>query len=695
MGTGIARLQYVAGASVLALMASCAGESGDPSIELDADDIGGTVTSAQGPEAGVWVIAETTSLPTTFSRTVVTDDQGRYVVPDLPAGDYEVFVRGYGLVDSPRQPAMPGQYLDLTAEVAPTPGDAAEYYPAAYWLAMMDKPAAGCGLACHQIGNKATREIPSSIAAEASDSLDAWIRRVAVGPEGPGMAAGFNRLGDDRQAFADWTDRVAQGELPPEAPPRPTGVERNLVVSVWDWGTKFDGRTDSVASDLRDGSVNPNGPVYMVARSTDILAVLEPSEHRIHNLQVPSNAPEMHATSRPSPYWGDEPIWHRRADPRSLAMDARGRAWLTARLREEPGQPAFCTSQTNTFARYYPVESSDGGPTYGATGRQLIVYDPQTEEFTPIVDACFSLDHNQLGSDDFLYFGVDNAVFWIDTKTWDETQDTEASQGWCPAVVDTNGDGTITEWTEPDEPVNPMLDQRIEFGCYQIAVDPNEPTGVLWCGSNRELTRIELGSNAPETCKAEVYRPPTGHSPEVSGSGHAIVDGDGVVWMIWRGSQHLTSFDHRKCTATSGLGGVDGQSCPEGWTVHLLDAPTYAGTDIQSDMTYLPQVDRHDALGLGRDVPLYGTVNTDMLVAFLPDTEQFVRLLVPYPIGFFSRSSNGRIDDPSAGWKGKGIWSSFSTYAPWHVEGGYADGGSEGHGSKAVRFQMRPSPLAK
>src|SRR6266851_1089255 len=86
-----------------------------PPVAIDPDDIGGVVTSAKGPEAGVWVIAETTELPTKFARIVVTDDQGRYVLPDLPRARYQVFVRGYGLVDSARVPANPGQHLDLKA----------------------------------------------------------------------------------------------------------------------------------------------------------------------------------------------------------------------------------------------------------------------------------------------------------------------------------------------------------------------------------------------------------------------------------------------------------------------------------------------------------------------------------------------------------------------------------------------------
>src|SRR5215475_6751755 len=106
-------------------------------IAIDAGDIGGTVAGAKGPEAGVWVIAETNDLPTKFVRIVVTDDRGRYLIPDLPAATYQVWVRGYGLVDSPKTSAKPGQALNLSATVAPNEAAAAHYYPAVYWYAML------------------------------------------------------------------------------------------------------------------------------------------------------------------------------------------------------------------------------------------------------------------------------------------------------------------------------------------------------------------------------------------------------------------------------------------------------------------------------------------------------------------------------------------------------------------------------
>src|SRR3954447_6358286 len=104
---------------------------------IDNDDIGGVVTGPSGPEAGVWVIAETTDLGTKFAKMVVTDDQGRYVLPDLPQAKYKVWVRGYGLVDSQKVDSEPGKVLNLTADKAPTAAAAAQYYPAVYWYSMI------------------------------------------------------------------------------------------------------------------------------------------------------------------------------------------------------------------------------------------------------------------------------------------------------------------------------------------------------------------------------------------------------------------------------------------------------------------------------------------------------------------------------------------------------------------------------
>ena len=485
MVTGIATAAVMA---MVLTMTSCAGMEPVPEgIELDADDIGGVVTSADGPEARVWVVAETTDLPTRFIRIVATDDAGQYVLPDLPDATYEVWVRGYGLVDSARVSATPGQTLDLDAVVAPDAVAAAQVYPAAWWLSMMELPegehsqqelgssVTGC-MNCHQVGNKATREILPGILSESDSHLDAWDQRVTMGPMGAGMSGMYRRLGPQREMFANWTDRIASGEAPTQTPPRPTGTERNVVVTLWDWGTETDGRTDSTPSDVRDATVNANGLVYGVVQPSDILAVLDPVEHRAFNIQIPSNAPPILTNTPTSPYYGDDPIWARQSDPRSVAMDGEGRVWLTGRVRGADEQPSFCTDGSNAFADYFPIERGT---------RQAFMYDPDTEAFSEI-DTCFSADHNQLGEDERFYYGFREGVGWIDTEIWDATEDAEAAQGWCPTVLDTNGDGVISPgWTEPDEPVDPARDHRIAYGCYspRPTTRPTAPSGAPTTGA--------------------------------------------------------------------------------------------------------------------------------------------------------------------------------------------------------------------
>src|SRR5580704_7628658 len=197
--------------------------SGVPAA-IVADDIGGVVTSAKGPEAGVWVIAETTDLPTKFIKIVVTDDKGRYMLPELPQANYQVFVRGYGLVDSQRVTAKPGQQLNLKAVIAPDGRAAAQVYPADYWLSLLEIPKGELSdkefvlkskecFSCHQVGDLVTREISKNLGSYTS-SLDAWDHHVTVGPNGPGMSANFKRMGAQRKAYADWTDRIAAGAYP-------------------------------------------------------------------------------------------------------------------------------------------------------------------------------------------------------------------------------------------------------------------------------------------------------------------------------------------------------------------------------------------------------------------------------------------------------------------------------------------------
>src|SRR6516164_9414945 len=270
LGTAVTVLAAIATAAPTQVRAQAT------AITIDDDDIGGVVTGPRGPEAGVWVIAETNDLATRFTRSVVTDDQGRYVLPDLPKGKYKVWVRGYGLVDSPRVDSEPGKQLNLTAVPAPNEAAAAQYYPAIYWYSMLKIPAAdefggksdipanvtqsewltivknrAC-VGCHQLGQLSTRTIPAAFG-QFDTGQSAWIRRVQSGQAAPFMLTPLTQtLGSvPFKYFGDWTDRVARGELPHSKPARPQGVERNIVVTTWEWGEPKKYLHDLIASDRR------------------------------------------------------------------------------------------------------------------------------------------------------------------------------------------------------------------------------------------------------------------------------------------------------------------------------------------------------------------------------------------------------------------------------------------------------------
>ena len=195
-------------------------------VAIDADDIGGVVTGPSGPEAGVWVIAETTDLRTKFAKIVVTDDQGRYVLPDLPKAKYKVWVRGYGLVDSAKVDSEPGKHLNLSAVPAPNAAAAARVLPGDLLVFDAQGPgeerisrhrSSGNGInpamksqgqllnlvktngcvTCHQLGNKATRMIPKALG-NFANGHDAWTRRIQAGQAGAQHGQHMDRMGTQR-----------------------------------------------------------------------------------------------------------------------------------------------------------------------------------------------------------------------------------------------------------------------------------------------------------------------------------------------------------------------------------------------------------------------------------------------------------------------------------------------------------------
>jgi hypothetical protein len=164
---------------------------------------------------------------------------------------------------------------------------------------------------------------------------------------------------------------------------------------------------------------------------------------------------------------------------------------------------------------------------------------------------------------------------------------------------------------------------------------------------------------------------------------------DGIIWTALSGSGHMASFDRSKCKVLNGPEAT-GQHCPEGWTLYPTPGPQMKNvvTSGSADFHYYNWVDQFNTLGLGENVPIADGTTSDALLALDPESGEWVRMRVPYPMGFYSRGLDGRIDDPDAGWKGRGVWADFGTLTPWHLEGG------AGTRSKMVKFQIRPSPLA-
>ncbi|MBN4047973.1 carboxypeptidase regulatory-like domain-containing protein [bacterium AH-315-O15] len=686
-------------------------------VAIDADDIGGVVTGPNGPEAGVWVIAETTDLPTRYTEIVVTDDEGRYVLPDLPEATYKMWVRGYGLVDSVPVQGTPGQPQNLTATVAPSTLAASQYYPANYWLALLQFPPAsefpgtgpqGNGIPtsfesqdawvssvkcanCHQIGNKVTRELRAVMANSLHSSEAVWDRRVKSGQSGVPMSNAFSRPGRARnmKLWADWTDRIAAGEHPQVAPPRPRGVERNVVLKMWDWGGRepYQLVHDEVVTDRRNPTVNANGRVWGTGDGRGNLVWLDPMTHTTGEVSLPTLDEDPDWASNfgpqeilaPSPVWNERLTWDPRA-PHTPMLDQQGRVWMATKLRDPEDQPEFCKAgSTNKFAAYFPLDRS---------GYQAAMYDPKTKDMS-MIDTCFGGSHLMFGEDkdNTLFYSSSNQFAWINTRIFDETKDGQAAQGWVPAVLDTNGDGKISRgWTEPNQPIDPTRDHRVEFGCYHVVTNPVDDS--IWCPPSRfpgTITRMDLGSNPPETARAEQYEVPPGTGFNPRGMDF---DRDGVAWISFAGSGHMASFDRRKCTVLNGPTAT-GQHCVEGWTFYDGPGPKMGGSRAGADYFYMAWVDQHDTLGLGRDIPMTQGSNSDSLLALMPETGEWVTLRVPYPMGMFARSHDGRIDDPNGGWKGRAVWTTNATAAIWHTEGGI------GQKSKVVKIQMRPNPLAK
>jgi hypothetical protein len=549
------------------------------------------------------------------------------------------------------------------------------------------------------------------------------------------------------KTLTDWTTRIKNGEVPP-APPRPRGIERNVVVTLWDVGDDHSFMHDEASTDKNHPTVNGGGPIYAVSAGHGQLVVIDPKENSTYSIDIPTRDDKTRVPSRfpapttPSLFWGSQHLWsnpgYNPADPHNPMLDSKGRVWTTSKIRGA-GAPAWCRDAAlgNKSADWFPL---NGG------GRQASYYDPKTQKWQ-LIETCYSTHHLQFDSDadETVYFNELGGpmVGWVNSKLYDKTladtkDELKAEQtavGWCGQVVDTNGDGKITRpWNTttqqisgnellyqgdtapgqnrggaapaappaapaggggggrggrggaPAAPYDPKLDTMTRFNLY--AVIPSPVDDSIWGVSENPfpgmLVRLQRGNNPPESCKTTVFRiPDGGFDPR-----GVDIDSQGVVWTALAASSQMASFDVRKCKDLAGPGKTDGSQCREGWTLYLTDGPKFKGTNVPADFHYYNWVDQHDIIGLGKDTPFATGSNSDSLLALNKQTGAWTRFIVPYPMGFYARGMDGRIDNPNGTWKDRALYANYGTHFVWHIEGG------KGTKGKVVKFQVRPNPLA-
>ena len=361
----------------------------------------------------------------------------------------------------------------------------------------------GC-IGCHQLGQQSTRTIPAALGTFASPA-EAWRRRVQSGQAGQLMFGQLTGLGDMSFAnYGDWTDRIAKGELPFAKPPRPQGVERNIVVTLRDWMNEKQYLHDLIASDRRFPTVNAYGPVYRIAgvqlgHAADSRSGQERGDDvpgagaRSRACRSASAPATPRRSTRCSPRRTGAASGSGRRAPTTTTRCSAGTAGSGSPPRcAAPENPAFCKAGSDhPSAKAFPMERA---------ARHIAVLDPKTKKYT-FVDTCYSTHHPQFGYDanDTLWTsGGGPVVGWLNTKMFDQTGDAAKSQGWTALVLDYNGNGKRDAYTEPDQPADPTKDMRINSPFY--AVMPSPVDGSIWgstLGVPGAVVRLVPGSNPP------------------------------------------------------------------------------------------------------------------------------------------------------------------------------------------------------
>jgi streptogramin lyase len=660
-------------------VAGCA--RGATTVDVDQKSIGGVVLNGQKAEAGVWVVAETTGLPTHFSRIVVTDDSGRFLIPDLPAtASYDVWVRGYGLRDSQPVKTATGKQVTLQVDSARSPQEAAKIYPANYWLSLWEPPSADRLPLADAEGHIATAnhadvDEETAVGARAYPGREHWVGHVKLGcmlchQLGQDISRLFTRpehwdavweraqmvrtadsLGKGvlRKSLAEWGARIEKGEVPP-TPPRPSGVERNMVITQWNWGLDGSYIHDNVSTDKRDPTRYGYGKVYGLDIGQSYLWELDPKTNTISSHEIPLRGAPGRDPERAGRIQG-------LTSSHNPMLDDKGNVWITTKVRDAKDTPKWAADRTVDIANASGKANLSDRDL--RSSRQLGYYSTSQDRFV-LIDTAFATHHLQFDRDGRLWTSGDNTrLGMLEPSKLDpnKPEDTEmkAQTGWAD--------------------INPETGKSAMGGGYGIVVNPVDGTiwranypGIFGQAPLPDLSGNYIDKFDPKTRTYKRYGIP------LPGYGPRGIDAttDGRLWF-GTGSGHLGRFDPKT----------------EEFKYWETPGPKIKGTGKETgsaDFHYYIWVDQFNALGLGKDTVILTGTNSDSLLAFKPATEQFTVIRIPYPRGVFTRGLDGRIDDEKAGWKGRGLWVSNNTDGLVHTENrrGFIS-----------HVQFRENPLAK
>ena len=592
-GVATAALMVLVNTSPVPLSAQ---PTADPAMRVSENELGGVVAGPNGPEAGVWVIAETTELPTKFAKIVVTDERGRYLIPELPKAKYSVWVRGFGLVNSPKVEAAPGRILDLAAAAAPNEKAAAQYYPAMYWYSLLNVPQksefpmpkiksqgewlniikTGACNSCHALGTPGMRTILPELG-EFKTSVEAWKRRLMSGQRADRSWSATSRGSTPTRAlamFADWTDRIAAGELPFAKPARPQGVERNVVVTLWDWASPpaylaRRGRDRPAQSarqrqwqDLRLArgqhglSAGPRSGTHTASEMKHpVRDPNTPSSKGTRWRRRPTGAPSRSGTARPS-------TTTRCSTRRACLVHAR----VSAR---PPTRTTASKARMHPSAKLFPIDSERPQFVDVRSGDRQIHADP----------TCFPTHHLNFASD------ADRRCGPAPASARACSAGSTAKCTRRPATRRSRKAG-LRSCSTPTATAGAMLCRARpaarpgegQAGRSEHLQRRRQPGRRLGLGNGAGLSRRSFGSS-PEPIRPIPRSRNSTSPPAPRASVRAAPTSIATAFSGCRSRADISaSFDRRKCKVLNGPTAT-GKHCPGSWTLHPASRPAISRRD--------------------------------------------------------------------------------------------------------------------